>query len=112
MLYQITLMTVYFLVCRRSEYVGESKLATPPAWYQQQLRGYRHPGAFLCSDLYWFWLLSLQTKVCVEKSKPARIPLKCHSAAFQQLKGINSCHCIVVSFLFSINSVQKVKRHC
>lgn len=38
--------------------------------------------------------------------------LKCHSAAFQQLKGIHSCHCIVVSFVFSINNVQKVKRHC
>lgn len=67
------------LVCRRSEYVGESELATPSAWYQQQLRGHRHSGAFLRSDLYRFRLLSLQTKVSVwgkKKKKTCTFPFE------------------------------------
>lgn len=48
----------------RSEYVRESEFYAPPAWYKQQFCCDRYPGAFLCSDLHWLWLLSLQTKVC------------------------------------------------
>ncbi len=59
---------MHFPVCHRSEYVRESELAAPSAWYQQQLCGYRYSGAFLRSNIHWLWLLSLQTKVCAKKA--------------------------------------------
>lgn len=70
----VWIMKMHFLVCHRSEYVGESELPTTSAWYQQQLCGYRYSGAFLCPHIHRLWLLSLQTKVSAWKGLSRVLP--------------------------------------
>lgn len=97
---------MHFLVCRRSEYVRESELATSSARYQQQFCGDRYSGAFLRSNIHRFWLLSLQTKVSAKKKKGVFL------LNFSSRKEYVPVTELLLHLCFSLLSYKDVERHC
>lgn len=108
----ITWQSMHFVAHHRPEYVRESELAAPSAWYQQQFCGHRYSGAFLCSNIHRLWLLSLQTKVCSDVTSKTSSVLQVHCLMGGNtgcLSGCcgtkrQSCHCLA-SVVLQITSV-------